>query len=90
MQSYNITEDARKRLEIPQKRSLFQDDELSPSAKIQRDHNYARYKNEEHSPQENTVPDRSALELKLKQKIKHLQQRLRRSKKKSRKYGTDN
>ena len=27
VQSYNITEDARKRLEIPQKRSLFEDDE---------------------------------------------------------------
>ena len=37
--SYNITEDARKRLEIPQKQPLFQDDELSPSAKVQCDHN---------------------------------------------------
>ena len=88
--SSDLSDTERRRLGLPRKRSLSPDesDSMSPAAKILREHNYARC-NEGPQDDENLTedeqgeePDRSELQQKLRQKIKGLQQQLRRSKKK--------
>ena len=82
--------DAQKnRLGISRKHHLPRDesDAMSPAAKIFLNHNYARKQQENTSSQDDLTveveeQDKPDLEQKLKQKIKNLQQKLRRSKKK--------
>ena len=63
-----ISEEVRSRLELPRKRPLLQqEDTMSSAAKVLCDHNYAKENNQQ-------TQDRSALEERLRQKIKNLQQ----------------
>ena len=69
-----ISEEVRSRLELPRKHPLLQqEDTMSSAAKVLCDHNYAKENNQQ-------TQDRSALEERLRQKIKNLQQQQRRSK----------